>query len=288
MSSNERKEKERDEGASPVTHEAFGPEMSAGEQETFTRGLRALNEAGIPYLVGGAFAKHTYTNIWRRTKDLDLYLRPDDLRRALDVLKRAGFSTEVVYPQWLAKAHDEPHLIDLIFGTGHGQVPVTDQWFERSKRASFAGLEVQLAPREELLASMFYVMERNRFDGPEINHLILKSENLDWDYLDALMGQHRLLLLIHLLHFAFVYPGQTNRLPQELMRNIFEEELAGGQEVENPKAFRGTLLDPFSYLVDIEDWGYEDRREMDPLVDDSGQALGIETEETGPASTGEA
>lgn len=257
--------------------------MSAEEQETFTRGLRALNEAGIPYLVGGAFAKHTYTNVWRRTKDLDIYLRPGDLSQALDVLKSAGFKTEVVYPQWLAKAHDEPHFIDLIFGTGHGQVPVTDQWFERSKRASFAGLEVQLAPREELLASMFYVMERNRFDGPEVNHLILKSENLDWDYLDALLGQHRLLLLIHLLHFAFVYPGQTNRLPRELMRDIFEEELAAGQDVENPKAFRGTLLDPFSYLVDVEDWGYEDRRDMAPLVDADGEALDTEEADQGAA-----
>lgn len=250
--------------------------MSAEEQETFTRGLRALNEAAIPYLVAGAFAKHTYTNIWRHTKDLDLYLRPADISRALDVLAGAGFRTEVIFPQWLAKAHDEPHFIDLIFGMGNGQVPVTDGWFERSKRASFAGLEVQLAPREELLASMFYVMERNRFDGPEINHLILKSEKLDWEHIEGLLGNHRELLLIHLLHFAFVYPGQVNRLPQALMRDIFDEALEEWQKGDDPKAFRGTLLDPFSYLVDIEDWGYEDRREMAPLVDDAGVELPTE------------
>ena len=31
--------------------------------------------------------------------------------------------------------------------------------------------------------------------------------------------------------------------------------------------FRGTLIDPFSFAVDIHDWGYEDRRDLEPLVD---------------------
>jgi hypothetical protein len=38
-------------------------------------------------------------------------------------------------------------------------------------------------------------------------------------------------------------------------------------------AFRGTLLDPFSFIVDIEDWGYEDRRDLSPLVDEEGEPL---------------
>ena len=34
-----------------------------------------------------------------------------------------------------------------------------------------------------------------------------------------------------------------------------------------------TLLDPFSYTVDVEDWGYEDRRNKEPLVDKQGKQL---------------
>lgn len=258
---------------SPITREEIGPEMSEEERAVFTRGLSALNEAAVPYLVGGAFAKHAYTNVWRKTKDLDIFVKPEDLQQALAVLTDAGFETEVAYQQWLAKAHWDPHFIDLIFGTGHGQLQVDDQWFERSKRAHFAGLEVQLAPREELIASMLYVMERNRFDGPEIVHLILKSEHVDWERLTELMGDHYLLLLIHMLHFAFVYPGHAERLPLGLMEELFERAQQDWYETHNPKAFRGTLLDPFSYVVDIEDWGYEDRRNLSPLVDEAGGTI---------------
>ena len=265
---NQQEENEFDH--SPITREEFGPELSPQEREVFARGLGALNDGGIPYLVGGAFAKHAYTNVWRRTKDLDIYVRPEDVRQALELLESAGFTTEIPFRQWLAKAHWEPHFIDIIFGTGHGQLRVDDGWFERSKRATLAGLEVQLAPREELLASMLYVMERDRFDGPEVNHLILQSENLDWQHVVTLLGKHRLLLLVHLLHFAFVYPGRASRLPQELMAELFADARAAWQQISNPKAFRGSLLDPFSYVVDVEDWGYEDRRDLSPLVDEKG------------------
>jgi hypothetical protein len=46
-----------------------------------------------------------------------------------------------------------------------------------------------------------------------------------------------------------------------------------GKPEHNKKTFRGTLLDPFSYNVDIEDWGYEDRRDLRALVDQEGEVL---------------
>src|SRR6185437_9822981 len=48
--------------------------------------LEAMNERGIPYAVAGAFALQKYTGIRRRTKDLDLFLKPEDVSPALEHL----------------------------------------------------------------------------------------------------------------------------------------------------------------------------------------------------------
>ena len=45
--------------------------------EAYTRTLRVMNAAGIPYVVGGGLAMHWYTGHWRATKDLDLFLLPE-------------------------------------------------------------------------------------------------------------------------------------------------------------------------------------------------------------------
>jgi hypothetical protein len=58
------------------------------------------------------------------------------------------------------------------------------------------------------------------------------------------------------------------------MAELFTEAQERWQKRQrNSKAFRGTLLDPFSYTVDVEDWGYEDRRTREPLVDPQGKVL---------------
>ena len=87
------------------------------------------------------------------------------------------------------------------------------------------------------------------------------------------LGVNRGLLLWHLLLFNFIYPGHADYLPQDLMVQLFEWVRRGWSRLRPPTAFRGTLLDPFSFLVDIEDWGYEDRRKLDPIVDDEGELV---------------
>ena len=66
--------------------------------------LLAMNEHGVPYAVAGAFALEKYTGIWRVTKDLDLFMKPDDVPAALGYLKEHGFRCETPDPVWLAKA----------------------------------------------------------------------------------------------------------------------------------------------------------------------------------------
>ncbi len=246
--------------------------MEPEEEHIFGRGLRALNKASVAYMIGGAFAKHAYTCVWRNTKDLDIFLKPEDLKLALDTLAGVGFETEIEFKHWLAKARQDPYFIDLIFGTGHGQLTIDGSWFAHSRPIELAGVQSHLIPPEELLVSKVYVAERYRFDGADVLHLIERTQGqLDWQRILNLLEDNRQLLLVYLILFDFVYPGRSEYLPRDLMRQLFEE--VGRPESQDNHAFRGTLLDPFSYVVDIEDWGYEDRRNLEPLVNDRGEEV---------------
>ncbi|RPJ52459.1 MAG: nucleotidyl transferase [Chloroflexi bacterium] len=268
------KEKEKEDLKQNLTREKR-PQLPAEQSRVYREALNVLNESGVNYAVGAAFARYVYTSIWRQTKDLDIFVKPADLRAALDALRQGGFETEVKDRSWLAKAWKDGSFLDLIFGTGHGQVPIDDGSFEGSHQEKVLGVPVNLIPIEEMIASAAYVAGRNRFDGPEIAHLIhsVKGE-LDWKRILNRMDNNRELLLWHLVLFDFLYPGHPDYLPQKLMVRLFNEARKRWKTPDHdPKAFRGTLLDPFSYTVDVEDWGYEDRRVSEPLVDKQGNML---------------
>jgi hypothetical protein len=130
-------------------------------------------------------------------------------------------------------------------------------------------------PLEWILASAMFVAERRRFDGAEVIHLIKSAKgNIDWERLLHRLGDNRELLLWHLILFDFVYPGHSDYLPQDLMVELFEEARhRWAQPEKDEKSFRGTLIDPFAFTVDVEDLGYEDRRNTESLVDEEGEEL---------------
>lgn len=251
------------------------PRLKPEQRQVYQSALRAMNESGIQYAVGASFARNAYTNIWRHTKDLDIFLKPEDLRKALDTLDQFEFRTEVTDTHWLAKAWKGDYFVDLIFGTGHGHIPVDDNSFTGSRNGKILGVPVKLIPLEEMIASAAYIIGRNRFDGGEIVHLLRYSKGkLDWERILNRLGDNRELLLFHLIHFDFVYPGHSNYLPQALMEKLFKEiQQRWKGTSRRSKVFRGTLIDPFSYNVDVKDWGYEDRRNLTPLVNKRGEVL---------------
>jgi len=162
---------EKDEGAQHITRQ-IPPVLSPEQRKVYKKTLQVLNRRGIDYAVGAAFARYAYTNIWRQTKDLDIFLKPENLKPAMGALEQAGFKTEIKEEHWLAKAWMGDYFIDLIFGAGHGQLPIDENSFKGSRRAEVLGVPVNLFPVEEMIASAVYIAGRNRFDGPEVVHLI--------------------------------------------------------------------------------------------------------------------
>ncbi len=225
--------------------------------------LAALLAAAIPFAVGGAFAQACLTGIRRPTRDLDLFMRRADWDRARARMEAAGWRAELTYPHWLAKVHAGDDYVDLIFNSGNGLAPVDDGWFEGNVEVDLLGVRVRIANAEDSILSKAFIMERERFDGADVAHLLqARAGQLDWPALLRRFGPHWRVLLAHVALFGFIYPAERQRLPAWLMEDLAARLL---DEARQPPAgglrvCAGTLLSREQYLDDVTRQGYLDAR----------------------------
>ena len=243
----------------PSLEKEVVPRVAAFYRKT----LRALNGADIPFLVGGAFAQACYTGIRRATKDLDLFIRREDYERIARLRRRHGWHVELSHPHWLAKVHDGEEFIDLIFNSGNGLSPVDERWFRGNCRAEILGVPVLVANAEDCVLSKAFIMERERYDGGDIAHLLLaRAERMDWADLLERFGPHWRVLLAHVTLFGYVYPGERHRIPGWLLACLIDRLAGEMREAPHPEGHvcAGTLLSREQYLHDVEKMGYVDGR----------------------------
>lgn len=227
-------------------------------RDFYVRALTILDEAAIPYVVGGGYAMAAYTGIQQRTKDLDLFLKPSDHRRALDALAQAGYRTEYFYPFWIAKALEGEAFIDIIYNSANGICEVDDLWLAHAHPIEVHGYRTRLCPAEEQLWSKAFVQDRDRFDGADIAHLILRQgRGFDWQRLVNRFLDHEPVLLAHLLMFDYIYPSQRGCIPDWVMEHL---HLRSPRRPTAQKICRGTNVCQRGFLVDIYEWGYRDAR----------------------------
>lgn len=238
------------------------PLTSPEKAELYRTALELLNRSGVQYMVGGTYAFQYYAGISRTTKDFDIFVRPRDVQRVLDVLTRCGFRTEIAFSHWLAKAFSADRFVDVIFGSGNGAVSVDDEWFAHAVAEEVLGVPVRLCPAEEMIWSKAFIMERERYDGADVAHLFRHCSGLlNWERLVRRFGPNWRVLLAHLILFGFIYPGERALIPSSVIRELVNRLLA---ELDVPtrdsKVCQGTLLSRAQYLVDVDEWGYEDAR----------------------------
>jgi hypothetical protein len=221
--------------------------------------LAALRAAGVPFLVGGAYALAYYSGVARHTKDLDVFVRPGDARGTLQALAAAGFRTELTFPHWLGKAYHGQDFVDVIFSSGNGHCTVDDDWFTYAVEGRTLGIPARLVPAEEMIWQKSYIMERERFDGADVLHLLrARAATLDWPRLLARFGPHWRVLLSHLVLFGFVYPEDRDCIPPAVLQALTDR--LSDRAASNGRLCRGTLLSRVQYLTDTEQWGYRDAR----------------------------
>ncbi|MCY1056695.1 nucleotidyltransferase family protein [Nannocystis sp. SCPEA4] len=225
----------------------------------YVQTMAALTAAQVPFMVGGAYAFARYTGIERHTKDLDIFVLPDDARRTLEVLAAEGFNCDLTFPHWLGKAHCGEDFVDVIFSSGNAVARVDPQWFQHARRDLVLDQEVLLVPPEEMVWSKAFIMERERFDGADVAHVLRScADELDWSRLVRRFGDHFRVLLSHLILFGFIYPGEQSKIPGPVMVHLLDR--LRRDNYAHKSMCKGTLLSRQQYLTDIDRWELADAR----------------------------
>ena len=247
-------------GVTPATVQT--PSVHASD--FYKRVILVFQGKDIDFLVGGAFAFVHYTGIGRDTKDLDLFIRRSDWDRVTAALAEEGITTELAFPHWLGKAYggrQREFFVDLIFSGGNGVAEVDDEWFRNAPRDESLGFPVRLMPIEEMIWSKAFLMERERFDGADVLHLIRARQNeINWPRLLSRFGEHWRVLLAHLVLFPYVYPNEP--APQRVIDELLDRAKNEPKASSEIRLCRGPLLSRAQYLVDVERWNYVDAREV--------------------------
>lgn len=268
------------ENVSPVLSPASRPwapvavysaaQLDAPTREFYLRALDTVEEAGVRYVVAGAYALAYHAGIVRHTKDLDLFVRRQDVPRALEALeKNVGARSDWAHPHWLAKSYAAESddtggaFVDFIFRSANGMCPVDDNWLDHACPGDVLGRPTPLCPAEEMIWSKAWVQARERFDGADVNHLIqARGEQMDWRRLvdrfaSGNNGGERI-LLGHLLSFGFVYPSEKGKVPAWVMDELLDRVRSEAPITE--RLCRGTMLTWDQYLPDVTERGYADAR----------------------------
>ena len=242
---------------------ATAPVLDEQTRDFYRDALSRLDDAKIPYLVGGAYAFAQYTGIERHTKDFDIFIRREDFDRAAKGFEQAGYRTELTFPHWLGKAYGQGEdFVDLIFSAGNGVATVDERWFEHAVKDKVFGVDTLLIPAEEMIWSKGLIMERERYDGADVAHVIRAvGDKLDWDRLLERYGPFWRALYAHIVLFGFIYPSDRSKVPakvvEELTERVRQETKAGDAE---QKICYGTVISRQQYLKDVDEWGYKDAR----------------------------
>jgi predicted nucleotidyltransferase len=165
-----------------VTHEGSTGDRAA-LAAVLQRAVRAFELAEIPYVLIGGMASAALGRP-RCSSDIDLFVMPESAPYALEVLEKAGFTTEVTNPAWLCKAFRDDILVDLLFKSA-GDIYLDSEMLRRAKLHTVLGSEVRVIAPEDLIVIKAIVHDE---ETPRHWHdalaLVTRSD-LDWDYLLA-------------------------------------------------------------------------------------------------------
>lgn len=218
----------------------------------YGRALAALADAGIPYAVGGAFALGVYTNHFRDTKDLDLYVTPADRDRAIQALLGIGLTDIYEHApydrNWIFRSAWDDIVVDVIWRFANYVADVDDAWVRVGPQTQIGEHTVQVIPAEELLWAKLYIVQRHRCDWTDLlNLLYCAAGEMNWSRLLARIGEDRLLFAGLLSVFTWLCPGRAEQIPSWVW---------GAVGMEMPNVVDGALdVDPErATLLDSRPW----------------------------------
>lgn len=192
--------------------------------QTFKESTDALDARRIPYVVGGGIAVWAYGR-QRWTKDIDIFLYPQDAAKALDALADVGFQTEMTDHAWIYKAFKREVMIDIIFKS-KGSILVDDEALRRGVDRKIDGISFRfMAPEDLIIRKIFSMIEERPdwYDGISVIEGL--NGNLDWDYFVFRSRKDPGRVLSFLLYAESEYPRERMLIPFWVIRVLAEEVL---------------------------------------------------------------
>ncbi len=185
----------------------------------FLPAIRAARKHNTPVALGGAFAMAAYIGEFKGTKDLDLYVLPEDKDRMISALTELGmkdlYEEQSYDRRWIYRSTGSGAIIDIIWAMANMTATVDRQWLERGLEIRVRGETMRVLPPEELIWTKLYVLQRDRCDWPDIlNILYATSSGLDWNRLLDRIGDDWPLLAGVLSVFGWMFPCRAIELPQ--------------------------------------------------------------------------
>jgi predicted nucleotidyltransferase len=150
-------------------------------QKTLKRAVSALQEAEVPFLIGGSLAS------WARggpdtTHDLDVIVRPEDAERAQEALVAAGMRAEDPPESWLLKVWDDDVLIDLIHHPAG--LTVDDELLDKAECVNVAAMDFKVMAMEDVLFTKLNALNEHYLDYSSLLQIARAvREQVDWDRL---------------------------------------------------------------------------------------------------------
>lgn len=220
----------------------------------FKLALHTMNGAGIPYVIGGAFAIYHYTGIWRDTNDLDMYIDRGDLPGSADALAQAGFmdygEMAAGDREWIYHSTREDVMVDLIWQTPNHLAPVDTNIHERGPTGEFLGVPVRFLPADVLVWAKIFTMNRHRCDWPDIFNVARACpRELDWYHLMFKLADNWPVLLAFVTMFDWAYPEEASCIPNQVRDELIRRKQHQPPSRHEPT--RESLLDPWIYTRPI-------------------------------------
>ena len=197
-----------------------------GEQwAIYRQAIEAIHQAGVPLLLGGGFALATFTGRWRNTKDIDFYIHPQDHKRVIAALDRAGFEDyfkrQPYDRSWSYRGVKAEVIADFLWGMANHRAEVDEGWFERACWVRIKDQELRVIPPEQLLWCKLYILQRSRCDWTDLfNLLYARGEAMDWEHLLRCLDEDAPLLQALLTAYGWLCPRSARKLPRSLWRRL--------------------------------------------------------------------
>ncbi|HEY7476878.1 MAG TPA: nucleotidyltransferase [Actinomycetota bacterium] len=218
--------------------EPRGPDYDFADEEQLLEALDgaldALRSASIPFLVMGGIASAVVGRP-RWTRDVDLFVRPEDAERTLRALEAGAFATEVQDRHWLGKARLGEITVDVIWRSTP-DILLDDEMLERGVSMEFKGRTIPLVPPEDLVVmkTMATSEDTPRYWYDALS--ILARVDLDWSYLVRRARASGVRRVLAVLLFA---QSLDLAVPSDAIRSLFE--LVDATVLEEPTV--GTARD---------------------------------------------